>query len=55
MATYSKGDVVMLKSGGPTMTVDGHTDDGRAICVWFEKTERKDGLFGEETLEKFEE
>ena len=34
--SYKTGDLVVLKSGGPTMTVTGHAgagDDYR--CVWF--------------------
>lgn len=30
------GDVVMLKSGGPKMTVELNAD-GKVHCVWFEK------------------
>jgi uncharacterized protein YodC (DUF2158 family) len=54
MATFEKGDVVMLKSGGPPMTVDSHIEEG-VRCVWFEKTERKSSVFSEATLEKVEE
>jgi len=43
------GNTVQLKSGGPLMTV--HVMDGQAICVWFEKAERKEGAFSQETLE----
>jgi uncharacterized protein YodC (DUF2158 family) len=44
MAEFNKGDVVVLKSGGPQMTVhnlgsyahSGGPEDG-ALCVWFDK------------------
>ena len=55
MAPFKNGDVVCLKSGGPPMTVDGYTPDGRTSCVWFEKTDRKSSIFSEATLEKLEE
>lgn len=35
MAEYKKGDVVMLKSGGPKMTVTGVEPNGDLSCVWF--------------------
>ncbi len=54
MATFNEGDVVMLKSGGPPMTVDSHIEEG-VRCVWFDKSERKTSIFNENTLEKFEE
>lgn len=30
------GDDVRLKSGGPQMTVVGHTKSGEAECCWFD-------------------
>ncbi|WP_108178826.1 DUF2158 domain-containing protein [Phreatobacter oligotrophus] len=33
--TYSVGDLVRLKSGGPTMTVERVDDDGMVQCLWF--------------------
>jgi uncharacterized protein YodC (DUF2158 family) len=48
---FKVGDVVTLKSGGPDMTIEdigkygmGATNDS-AKCVWFEKTNRKEGVF----------
>ncbi len=32
--TFEPGDVVTLKSGGPTMTVIGVKDDG-VQCMWY--------------------
>ena len=49
MAHFKSGDLVVLKSGGPTMTVDtvntDISDDNKItgiVCVWFagEKLER---------------
>jgi uncharacterized protein YodC (DUF2158 family) len=48
---FKVGEVVKLRSGGPDMTIEGigkygmaATDDS-AKCVWFEKTNRKEGIF----------
>jgi uncharacterized protein YodC (DUF2158 family) len=46
---FKKGDVVKLKSGGPTMTVsnigkDTH-DQEKVWCVWFEKTKKFEDTF----------
>ena len=62
MAGFQKGDVVCLKSGGPTMTIEalgnfsgglpGGISDG-AKCIWFdEKNERKQAVFDVATLMK---
>jgi uncharacterized protein YodC (DUF2158 family) len=52
---FQIGDTVQLKSGGPLMTVDnidaGEGPDVTISCVWFEKTERKEGQFKATTLE----
>jgi uncharacterized protein YodC (DUF2158 family) len=43
MADFQPGDVVKLKSGGPSMTVSNVDDYGPtgptngALCVWFEQ------------------
>jgi uncharacterized protein YodC (DUF2158 family) len=35
-AKFKKGDIVVLKSGGPKMTVDDpDTVGGDVLCVWF--------------------
>jgi uncharacterized protein YodC (DUF2158 family) len=58
MPEFKKGDVVQLKSGSPKMTIDsveeygsGNTSNIRAICLWFDGGERKEGGFSLETLE----
>jgi len=42
MATHAIGTVVMLRSGGPKMTVEGTDEEGELTCVWFvdDKTKR---------------
>lgn len=45
------GSVVILKSGGPEMTVD-YIENGRVDCVWFLENLRYESTFGLETLEK---
>lgn len=44
---FKKGDVVRLKSGGPTMTVEDTAgyDDGKIRCAWFAKDEVKSSKF----------
>lgn len=33
------GNTVVLKSGGPVMTIINFCDDGKAICTWYEPHE----------------
>lgn len=40
-STISLGDLVRLKSGGPTMTVGSIDDYGYAYCTWHNKAENK--------------
>lgn len=53
---YKVGDQVVLKSGGPTMTVDGYAWEGNyeskdtVICVWFVGEEKQSGEFNQESL-----
>jgi uncharacterized protein YodC (DUF2158 family) len=53
---FKVGDVVRLKSGGPNMTIEGIgkygpvASDDSANCVWFEKTNRKQGVFELSTI-----
>lgn len=35
MAKLQVGDVVMLKSGGPKMTVSALNNNGSVRCAWF--------------------
>ena len=37
MGQWKAGDVVMLKSAGPKMTVGSVKEDGRVICEWFDE------------------
>ena len=53
MAVFKIGDVVQLKSGGPTMTIveimdiDGETNYG---CQWFVGDEINNGVFSKDVL-----
>lgn len=43
---FSVGDVVVLKSGGPRMTVESiDAESSKAHCVWFDKAVAKHGDF----------
>jgi len=61
MSDFQKGDVVVLKSGGPQMTVEkvGQFGGGMGIasyngvaCVWFEGAKVCREAFPVETVEK---
>jgi uncharacterized protein YodC (DUF2158 family) len=61
MAEFKKGDVVILKSGGPQMTVEslssymntGGPEEG-ALCVWFDKDRAPhERVFDTSTLKPF--
>ena len=56
MSEFQPGDVVVLKSGGPKMTVDQTGDDslGRAAvwCDWFEGNKKISDTFPPTSLEK---
>jgi len=43
--TFSVGDVVRLKSGGPDMAVVYTDPDGTIDCAWFDGKEKKIGSF----------
>lgn len=57
---FNKGDVVVLKSGGPKMTVDSYAWHGNyesndtVVCFWFDGNERNEGTFNQETLKAVE-
>lgn len=38
MGELAPGDVVQLKSGGQSMTVEALEDHGYVACVWFDNT-----------------
>lgn len=60
---FKIGDVVTLKSGGPSMTVDGYEaylvslnepmkeSETELNASWFKDKERKSGKFHQDTLE----
>jgi uncharacterized protein YodC (DUF2158 family) len=58
MNEFKPGDVVVLKSGGPAMTVEsiGRSEDGqpRARCTWFEGGKVASHLFIMAMLEAVE-
>lgn len=50
------GDVVILRSGGPRMTVDGFgMADRNVVCVWFDEKDVKRSTFSIEGLEIIDE
>jgi uncharacterized protein YodC (DUF2158 family) len=49
---FKAGDAVMLKSGGPKMTIEV-IENGRADCVWFSKDELLTRTFGTHLLIEF--
>lgn len=55
MNTFNTGDIVMLKSGGPRMTVEGPSGTS-LVCSWFDhKTKNlKRETFLEDTLKKID-
>jgi uncharacterized protein YodC (DUF2158 family) len=51
MATFKKGDVVQLKSGGPKMTIISvAASDGDYRCAWFSGSKHETGYFPHESL-----
>lgn len=47
--TFQIGDTVMVRSGGPRMTVE-RIDGDQVYCVWFEKTKAHRGSFSSGVL-----
>lgn len=57
MSKFKAGDVVVLNSGGPQMTVESYStnDPQKLTCTWFDKNnERKSEHFQEAALKKYE-
>jgi uncharacterized protein YodC (DUF2158 family) len=54
MAGIKVGDLVKLKSGGPTMTVEGPDDDvlktGQVRCQWFSGSRLSRAIFHQDAL-----
>ncbi|MCB1764452.1 MAG: DUF2158 domain-containing protein [Candidatus Competibacteraceae bacterium] len=48
------GDVVMLKSGGPKMTVSDK-EDNDVFCIWFDGDQKKRDTFPKDTVVIFKE
>lgn len=58
---FKKGDVVVLKSGGPPMTVDAlpgeqhyRKADDEYWCEWFKGASKEAATFGEHVLQAYE-
>ena len=53
MPKFKSGDVVMLKTGSPEMTVHGYRDNNETqlTCVWFDQNGRQSASFKEDTLQ----
>ncbi len=53
---FEAGNVVRLKSGGPSMTIDQIISEQgiarSANCNWFDKSDRKQGNFALAALER---
>lgn len=61
MSDWKAGDVVILKSGGPTMTVVSVGDfmmsaglNPGVLCVWFSKEDRNESVFHPDALQRYE-
>ncbi len=56
---FNAGDVVMLKSGGPKMTIIRIGDFARqghaALCFWFDGNRKEQAFFTIESLERYQE
>lgn len=58
MNNFKIGDLVMLKSGGPVMTVRASDPEGMVACTWFPVIEGSDTfgmrpLYGQPAREDF--
>lgn len=62
MADFKKGDVVVMRSGGPKMTVADVGDysgmglgpENGVKCQWFEKTKSFEQVFDAEVLKQYQ-
>lgn len=36
---FKKGEIVILKSGGPEMTIESIDEDNKFVCVWIDKNQ----------------
>ena len=57
---FQKGDLVVLKSGGPPMTIDGLPGESKTYaatgdygCLWFKGANKERGAFAEHVLEPY--
>lgn len=62
MNTIKKGDKVILKSGGPVMTVQNLGDysmtagiESGALCVWFDGNKPMEKIFDVDAIEVYRE
>lgn len=55
-AKFKPGDIVQLKSGGPSMTVaeESKYDRGEYICIWFKGASKEKGSFVADILKPYE-
>ncbi len=53
---FKIGDIVQLKSGGPSMTVRGYepVDSDEVVCEWFDKTTFCSKAFHQGTLTTYQ-
>lgn len=52
---WQPGDVVVLKSGGPPMTVEGPDEDDEELeCVWFHGKKTRRDVFPPEALKRYQ-
>jgi len=56
MEKFKAGDLVKLKSGGPTMTVSKYASRTTVDTTWFDKDDKPQfGRYAEDALNKVEE
>jgi uncharacterized protein YodC (DUF2158 family) len=55
MNEFKIGDVVLLKSGSPKMTINDMLEDGKVECTWFDnKSILQHQVFKKELLKTFQ-